>query len=140
MFETLGTVREVPTDVAIAQPDTTTAADSVVTFNEIMYHTAGDDPALEWIELYNQMSVDIEISNWRIEGGIELRFPTHTILPANGYAVVASNPAALQAATGATNGFGPFANGGETLRVRNHNNQILDELTFGNDSPWPVHS
>jgi hypothetical protein len=58
-------------------PDTTTAADSIVTFNEIMYHPAGNDPAQEWVELYNQMAVDIEISNWRIEGGIEFSFPTN---------------------------------------------------------------
>jgi hypothetical protein len=125
-----------------SQPDTTTAADSIVTFNEIMYHPAGDDPALEWVELYNQMSVDIELSNWRIEGGIDFSFPTNTILPANGYAVVAANPAALVAATGATNVFGPFtkhlANGGETLRLRNHNNRILDELTYSDNWPWPI--
>ncbi len=123
-------------------PDTTTAADSIVTFNEIMYHPAGNDPAQEWVELYNQMAVDIEISNWRIEGGIEFSFPTNTVLPANGYVVVAANPAALRAASGATNVFGPFAkrlaNDGETLRLRNHNNRLLDELTFGDDWPWPL--
>src|SRR5437868_4001368 len=86
-----------------------TAADSVVTLNEIMYHPAGDDPALEWLELYNQMSVDMDISNWRVEGGIEFRFPTNSILAANGYLVVAANPSVLKGATGATNVFGPFA-------------------------------
>ncbi len=83
-----------------SKPDIRTAADSVVTFNEIMYHPAGDDPALEWIELYNQMSVDIDLSDWRIEGGIDFRFPADTILLANSYLVVASDPAALQAQAG----------------------------------------
>src|SRR5436190_4643066 len=49
-------------------PDTNSAADSVITFNEIMYHPVKDDPSGEWIELYNQMSINMDISNWRITG------------------------------------------------------------------------
>jgi len=34
-------------------------ADSIVVFNEIMYHPApGTDQTLEWVELYSQMAVD----------------------------------------------------------------------------------
>ena len=125
-----------------SQPDTTTAADSVVTFNEIMYHPGEGMPAVEWVELFNAMSVDVELSDWQIEGGIEFRFPTNTILAAGGYVVVASDPSALQAATGATNLFGPFAkrlaDDGETLRLRNHNHRLLDELTYTDEAPWPV--
>src|SRR5437879_3632355 len=129
-------------DSLFFQPDTTTAADSVVAFNEIMYHPAADDSALEWVELYNQMSVDIELSNWRIEGGIEFRFPANTILAAGNYLVVAADPAALQTARGVTNVFGPFtrhlSNSGDTLRLRNHNGRLMDELSYGDGEPWPV--
>ncbi|PYL01620.1 MAG: hypothetical protein DME19_00970 [Verrucomicrobia bacterium] len=129
-------------DSLFSQPDTTTAADSVVTFNEIMYHPADDISALEWVELYNQMSVDIELSNWRVEGGIEFRFPTNTILAANSYIVVAADPAALQTASGARNVVGPFtrrlSNSGDTLRLRNHNGRLLDELSYLDEDPWPV--
>ena len=45
-------------------------ADSVVTFNEIMYHPLTNEPAMEWVELYNQMTVDVDISGWRLDGGI----------------------------------------------------------------------
>ena len=113
---------------AFSKPDISTAADSVVTFNEIMYHPAGDNPALEWIELYNQMSVDIDLSDWRVEGGIDFRFPADTILLANSYVVVASDPAALQAQAGGIPVLGRFtkrlANSGETLRLRNCNGRL----------------
>src|SRR5437773_3554197 len=126
------------------QPDTTTAADSVVAFNEIMYHPDAGNSTLEWVELYNEMSVDIELSNWRIEGGIEFRFPTNTILAAGNYLVVAADPAALQTARGVTNVFGPFtkhlSNSGDTLRLRNHNGRMMDELSYGDGDPWPVAS
>src|SRR5436190_23723296 len=114
----LGTLFSADANEPFSKPDITTAADSVVTFNEIMYHPAGDDPALEWIELYNQMSVDIDLSDWRIEGGIDFRFPADTILLANSYLVVASDPAALQAQAGGIPVLGRFtkrlSNSGET--------------------------
>ncbi|MBM3831856.1 MAG: hypothetical protein FJ403_00975 [Verrucomicrobia bacterium] len=124
------------------QPNTTTAADAVVVFNEVMFHPLGDDPALEWIELHNQMSLDVDLSSWRVEGGIDFEFPTNAVINANGYVVIASDPARLKSASGAVNVFGPFtkrlSNGGETLRLRNHNNRLMDELAYGDSEPWPM--
>lgn len=125
-----------------SKPNTTTAADSVITFNEIMYHPAGDDPRLEWIELYNQMSVNMDVSNWRIEGGIEFRFPTNTTFNANTYLIIAADPGAFTAATGVTNVFGPFSgrlsNSGETLRLRNNSSRLMDEMRYSDEDSWPV--
>ncbi len=47
----LGFALRVDAGPSFSTPDTTTAADSVVTFNEIMYHPAGGSPAVEWVEL-----------------------------------------------------------------------------------------
>ena len=44
--------------------------DSTVVFNEIMYHPAGTNNTLEWIELHNQMAVDMDLSKWSAEDGI----------------------------------------------------------------------
>src|SRR5688572_20652628 len=113
-------------------PDTKTAASSVVTFNEIMYNPLGGDPALEWVEIYNQMSVDMDISNWRIDGGIDFQFPTNTFLLSNSYLVVGADPERLRASSGATNIHGPFLNrlssNGDTLRLRNQSGRLMDEL------------
>src|SRR5436190_4330139 len=138
----LGTLFSADANEPFSKPDITTAADSVVTFNEIMYHPPGDNPALEWIELYNQMSVDIDLSGWRVEGGIDFLFPTNTIILANGYLVVASNPAVVQAQSGGVPVFGPFtrrlSDSGETLRIRNNNGRLMDEMTYSNQAPWPI--
>ena len=77
-------------------------ADSAVVFNEIMYHPAFDEPDLEWIELHNQMAVNMDLSNWSLAGGIEFTFPEGTVLRGGAYLVVALNPTALAAATGGT--------------------------------------
>ena len=45
--------------------------DSTVVLNEIMYNPAGSDESLEFIELYNQMAVDMDISAWRLSDGVE---------------------------------------------------------------------
>ena len=40
-------------------------ADSVVVFNEVMYHPATNEAAMEWVELHNQTAVlilDFEIA------------------------------------------------------------------------------
>lgn len=125
-----------------SHPNITTAADAVVTFNEIMFRPLNEDPGLEWIELANQMSVNVDVSSWLIEGGVNFRFPTNTVINANGYLVIASDPARLATMTGITNVVGPFtkrlSNGGETLRLRNHNHRLMDDLTYGDAERWPI--
>src|SRR4051812_35467415 len=78
-------------------------ADSVVVFNEIMYHPATNEPALEWLEFYNQNAVDVDMGGWRVANGIDYIFPNGTVIRGGGYLVLAISPAALSAQTGQTN-------------------------------------
>lgn len=122
--------------------DSTTSADCVVTFNEVMYHPVGDAVALEWVELHNQMAVDQDLSDWALGGGIDYRFPKGTILPAGGYLVVAADPAALRESTGFGGALGPFSgrldNGGDRLVLRNLNGRLMDEVEYRDSPPWPI--
>src|SRR5437870_2102509 len=117
-------------------------ADSTIVFNEIMYHPATSEPALEWLELHNQMAVNMDISGWSLDGGVQFKFAEGTVVPGNGYLVVAVAPAALAAATGYTNAFGPFigrlSNSGERLELRNNNQRLMDWVEYGTDGDWPV--
>src|SRR5882757_7810436 len=85
-------------------------ADYTVVFNEIMYHPATNEATMEWIELYNQMAVDMEISGWTLDGDIHYQFPANTIVHGGSFVVVAISPATLMTATGLSNVFGPFTN------------------------------
>ncbi|MDB6032524.1 MAG: exported protein of unknown function, partial [Verrucomicrobiales bacterium] len=117
-------------------------ADSPVVLNEIMYHSATNEALLEWVELQNQLAVDVDLSKWTLDGGIHFSFPEGTIIRAGGYLVVASSPATLIAATGRTNVAGPFtdrlANSGEKIQLRNNNQRLMDEVSYGADGNWPV--
>ena len=50
---------------------TTSVRGSVIMFNEIMYNPANDAQELEFVELYNTLSFDMDISLWKLAGGIE---------------------------------------------------------------------
>ena len=82
-------------------------ADSVVTFNEIQYHPANQADS-EWIELTNLMSVNVDVSEWKIRGGVDFDFPEGTVIEAGGFLVIASDPAAVAQATGLANVLGPW--------------------------------
>lgn len=115
----------------------TALADSPVVFNEIMYHPVTNESQMEWVELQNQMAVDIDMSHWSLDGGIDYRFPEGTIIPAGRYLVIAASPATL----GVPNALGPFtnqlSNSGERIRLRENNGRIMDEVTYGTEGDWP---
>jgi hypothetical protein len=117
-------------------------ADSVVVFNEIMYHPPANEAAMEWVELHNQMAVNVDLSGWALAGGVDFKFPEGTVIPGRGFLVIASSPMDLIGATGLTNVMGPFtgrlSNNGERLELRNNNNRLMDRVTYGVDNDWPV--
>lgn len=114
----------------------------MVVFNEIMYHPSINEATMEWVELHNQMAVDVDLSGWTITGGVEYEFAEGTVIPGRGCLVVASSPPALASATGLTNVLGPFtgrlSNDGEKLELRNRNNRLMDRVSYGTDGEWPV--
>ena len=116
------------------------AADSVVTLNEIHYNPKGGSQDQEWIELYNQMAINVDLSGWRLTGGIDFTIPKGTTIPGGGYLVIAKNPA--NPALAGAEVVGPFegalSNGGDTLRLRASSERIMDELNYGDSDQWPV--
>ncbi len=118
--------------------------DSTVVFNEVMYHPP-DENLTEWVELYNQHSVDMDLTSWRITGGIEYSFPQGTVLPGGGYLVIAKQPAQLlEQLPGEMISLGPFeggiSDGGERIELRSRTDRLMDALEFEDDDPWPVGS
>ncbi len=117
--------------------------DSTVVFNEVMYNPAGQsDHLLEWIELYNHLAVDMDISEWSIEGGVDYTFPDQTVVPGRGFLIVSVSPADFEAATGYADALGPYegrlANDGEQLRLINNDNREMNVLNYRDAGDWPV--
>ena len=110
------------------------SADATAVFNEVMYHP---DPvaAPEWIEFKNVLSVNIDMSGWRITGGVDFVFPEGTVIPAGGFLVVSGAVGNPGTALGPW--VGSLANEGERVRLRNRNGGIVDELAYNDAGDWP---
>ena len=127
--------------LSLTLPTWLTKADSVVVFNEIHYHPATNEALLEWVELQNQHTVDIDMSGWSLQGGIRFVFPEGTVVRGGGYLVVAASPETLLATDTNLLVVGPFAgrlgNSGDHLELRNNSARLMDEVSYGSDDPWP---
>ena len=123
---------------------------SAIVINEIMYAQRpltqspfADDPE-QWVELYNRSTAPVSLSGWSFSSGITFSFATGTTIPAGGYLVVSNNMTALQAkwpavAAAITGNFsGSIKHGGERLQLSDANGNPVNEVTFGNDAPWPI--
>ena len=88
---------------------TLSSANGSVVINEIMYQPAGfpENPMAEYIELSNTSLFDADISGWQFTKGVSFVFPSGTVIPPNGYLVVAANLATFQSAhPGVSNAIG----------------------------------
>jgi len=117
-------------------------ADTALVFNEVHYHPASEEPVREWIEFYNQMAVDLDVSGWRLTGDVEFVFPEGTRIQGQSYIVVALDPPTIMASAGLSQVLGPFSgrlsNSGGTLTLLNPDGRRMDRVRFGTDVPWPV--
>jgi hypothetical protein len=111
-----------------------------IVINEIMYNSpeSGTD-SLEFIELYNNGEMTVNLVGWYFSAGIEYVFPDMD-LAAGEYLVLAFNSAAM------TNSFGiatyqwtsgGLSNSGELIELRNADGDIIDFVSFDDGGLWP---
>lgn len=116
------------------------AVDSVVTFNELHYNPAGADESGEWIELHNQMSINVDLSGWRLASGIDFTFPEGTTIPGLGYLLIAKDPSHPSLA--GKNALGPYpnslSNGGERINLYSRSDRLMDRVEYGDSGEWPI--
>ena len=116
-----------------------------VSITEIMYNCNPKTNSGNWIELYNNSAIGLNISNYvlRDESGFRsFAFPNNTILPAKGYLVVVEDSNAFKQMypqvknyIGQTN-WGLYNNTG-TISLRDQNNLLITTLTYSDQKPWP---
>jgi hypothetical protein len=123
--------------------------DHSVVINEIHYDPDVKTELVEFIELYNTSSEDIDLSGWYFSSGISYRFDAGATLPAGGYIIMAQNPAHIQ--TKWSSGrlsvapqllFGPFEgkldNNGENIELCNADGEQIDRVDYQLGFPWPT--
>ena len=122
-----------------------------VVINEIHYDPDVATELVEFIELHNFGSTDVNLSGWYFSEGISYRFPAGAILQAGGYIIVAQDPAHIN--TKWNNGryfisqasiFGPFEfasklnSNGEKVELCNADGRVIDQVDYQLGFPWPT--
>ena len=111
--------------------------------SEIMYHPAPrtNTPSLEFVELFNTQAFDEDLTGHRLSGDIDFAFPTGTVLRAGAFLVIAREPGTVQSVYGIGDVLGPFShdlpNDAGTIRLRNEQDAVLLEVSYGSQPPWP---
>lgn len=95
----------------------------------------------EFVELYNSNPWPEDVSGYRLTGQIDYVIPAATTIPAQGYLVVAANPADLQTVYGLATVVGPYTSSLKTsgvVRLRDEQGALLLEVDYDNAMPWPM--
>ncbi len=116
-----------------------------VMISEIMYHpTAENEASYEWIELYNDYAVPLDIGGWSFSRGITFQFPRGVIMQGKSYLVVCADKAAMEAMYGIPSGklMGPFQgrldNGGEEVALADRMGAVMAHVDYKDRDPWPA--
>lgn len=129
------------------------AARGPVVINELYFHPITGDAEEEWLELKNLTGSPVNLAGWRLSDGVSFSFPTGTTIAANGYLVVAKNPARVQANHPTLNPaliLGPFsgtlADGGEVIVLGQPVTiagpltyfAAMDEVNYADQTRWSL--
>ncbi len=124
------------TTIFIADNDAV-IADIVI--NEIFYNAPGADD-YEFLELYNNDDVAVNLSGYYFSSGIEDTIPEVTLQPGD-FLIIAVDSVLFEDAFGVA-AFqwdnGALNNGGETLELRDAFGNVVDVVTYDEEAPWPT--
>jgi hypothetical protein len=114
-----------------------------IVINEIHANPPHNHVPQEFIELHNPSSSPKDLSGWRLSSAVDFVFPGGTSIPSGGYLVIAEDPETLLSTLGVT-ALGPFTgnlnSSGETVRLRDAGDAVIDQVDYKVGFPWPVAS
>lgn len=112
-----------------------------IVINEIHYNGPENSILDEFIELHNTTDALVDLTGWKLRGGIDYAFPAGSSIPAGGYLVVAQHPATILSRYG-VEAFGPWdgalSSDGEQITLRDAADSEVDEVDYRSEFPWPI--
>jgi hypothetical protein len=135
------------------------AGKAEVVINEIMYSPASGNPLEEYIELHNPAATNINLTGWRLSGGVEFAFPSNTVVNARGFLVVIANEAAFVNRYGnvsprigewgwvvvtecgsrlLTNYANVLGNTRNTINLLDASGETMDSVPYADEGDWAV--
>ncbi len=117
-----------------------------VVINEINYHSGKDFDPGDWVELFNVSDYAINVSGWVLrdsDDGHAFVMPEGTVIDSHGFLVVCRNKDKFEnlfPSVSTVEGemdFG-FSSKGDCVRLFNSIGDLMDEVCYENDDPWPA--
>jgi hypothetical protein len=112
----------------------------------MMVDSEGSINGGDWLEIHNLLNTPLDLSSYAVRDSNFLNvfnIPLSTVIPANGYLVIAQDTAVFQAQyPSVTNVIGNLGfslnNNGELIQIVNHNGNVVDEIVYSTNYPWPL--
>lgn len=121
--------------------------------SEIMYHPAppnlaeiaagfSDQDDFEFLEIHNRSLNPVELEGFQFTDGVSFTFPQYE-LPPGGRVMIVSNLSAYTMRYGVSSTVigtyspGKLSNGGERVRLEPALGEVIAEVTYDDQSPWP---
>ena len=110
--------------------------------SELMYNIGTGGDTLEFVELYNRTAANIPLGGMRFTEGITGLLPEFTLAPAKTFIMVADS-GAFRRFYGVVPNYRwdigqTLSNTGETLRLFNSLNTLVDSVTYQSVAPWAL--
>ncbi|MDD8046542.1 MAG: CotH kinase family protein [Verrucomicrobiota bacterium] len=119
-------------------------AGAALVINEIHYHPYGASGTGEFVEILNHSDSPVNLSGYRVSGGIDFTFPSGLYLAPHQSIVVVDDPSRFTHLQLDPPPQGPFqgrlSNSSDRLRLRNASGTILDEVVYADRGFWPIAS
>ncbi len=133
MFQTLSVTNR--GEIPLPQP-----TNAVIQFGALEYRAVSGNPLQEWLSLTNGNSYSVDVSGWRLEGGVRLTFKPGTVIPARSTLYVSPNTRAFRARTISPKGgerrfvVGPYEGNlsawGESLTLSDATGRVVSARSF----------
>ena len=112
-----------------------------VVINEIHFRPDVKTEPAQFLELYNPGNQSVDLSGWSLANAVDFTFPAGTAIVADGYVVVAENPAFLKKKFDAT-ALGPWTRtlgrNGDHVVLRNAQGKTENAVRYQLGFPWPT--
>ncbi|OWY62788.1 hypothetical protein B7486_56555, partial [cyanobacterium TDX16] len=117
------------------------AAGPDVAITELHFHPGSDDEDEEVVELHNPGPGDADLTGWCFTSGISHCFAPGTTIAEGAFLLGSPDAATFTATYGGAPDFeygGNLSNSGETVRLADASATTVEEVTYGERTPWPT--
>ena len=119
-----------------------------IVINEINYNSSDEAESGDWVELYNPNDFAVNMEGWFLEdeSGNYFPFPAGTSLAEGAYLILVEDADLFSAVYPGIAYLGEFgkgvlqfglSGGGERIRLKNADEELIDEVEYDDKDPWP---